>query len=283
MKAGFWDYVREAFSARPLGMFVPPNWIGIGAFGLLGLVDPGFLAIGLGLELAYLGLLATNERFQRYVGSLKQSGVRQDWQNKIEVLIAQLGPDARGRYRMLEVRCRAILQQQLETAGFATGLQAQGEGLGRLLWMYLRLLLMRQSIEKVLEESGANRAPERLNERIADLQARLKDETVGDELKKSLEGQIEILQQRVQKRAEAGEKLAFLDAELMRIQEQVELIREQAVLSTDPQSVSQRIDQITATLGGTRQWMQEQQRIYGAVEDLLEEPPPLTAGISVKE
>ena len=33
---GFFDYVGAAFNARPFGMFVPPNWIGLGAFGLLG-------------------------------------------------------------------------------------------------------------------------------------------------------------------------------------------------------------------------------------------------------
>jgi len=56
----------------------------------------------------------------------------------------------------------------------------------------------------------------------------------------------------------------------------VELIREQAVLATNPETVSQRIDQITTTLGGTTQWIQDQQKIYGAVEDLLMEPPPIT-------
>ena len=41
-KPGFFDYVTAAFNARPLGMFVAPNWIGLGAFGLLGLLNPGF-------------------------------------------------------------------------------------------------------------------------------------------------------------------------------------------------------------------------------------------------
>jgi septal ring factor EnvC (AmiA/AmiB activator) len=81
----------------------------------------------------------------------------------------------------------------------------------------------------------------------------------------------------VAKRREARDKLAFLESELTRIEEQVELIREQAVLAADPETVSQRIDQITTTLGGTTQWIQEQQKIYGAVEDLLIEPPPMTA------
>ena len=53
------------------------------------------------------------------------------------------------------------------------------------------------------------------------------------------------------------------------------MLREQSVLSTDPEVVSQRIDQIATTLGGTNQWIRDQQKIYGAMEDLLSDPPPL--------
>ena len=59
------------------------------------------------------------------------------------------------------------------------------------------------------------------------------------------------------------EKLVFLDAELVRIEEQVELIREQAVMASEPHAVSERIDQIAATLGGTQQWIRDQQQILG--------------------
>ena len=50
-------------------------------------------------------------------------------------------------------------------------------------------------------------------------------------------------------------------------------MREQAVLSADPETLSKRIDEVTATLGGTTQWISDQQKIYGAVEDLMSEPP----------
>ena len=43
------------------------------------------------------------------------------------------------------------------------------------------------------------------------------------------------------------------------------------------QSETRRIDQISGTLGGTAEWIREQQRVYGAVEELLVEPPPLAA------
>ena len=277
MKPTFWDYVRSAFSARPMGMFVPPNWIGLGVFGFLGLLNPGFWIIGLGLELAYLGRLATDARFQRLVDGDRLSDERRRWQERLLGLIRHLPPEDQQRYRTLEQRCGNIIEHQLRGSGsLAAGLEEQGEGLGKLVWIYLRLLLTRESIKKViLESSGSQEDSKKMQERIENLQLQLNQPSISEDLRKSLTAQSEILQQRLVKKREAVEKLAFLDAELTRIQEQVELLREQAVLSTDPETVSQRIDQITTTLGGTSQWIRDQQKIYGAMEDLLNEPPPL--------
>jgi len=284
MKPGFWECVRNAFSARPIGMFIPPNWVGLGVFAMLGALNPGFWIIGFGLEMAYLGTLATNERFQRTVRASQQWQTRRQWQVTVDDLVRQLSAEGQRRYRLLESRCKSILEQQQRLVAGPTGLEAQGESLNRLLWVFLRLMVTRQSIDRIVQEAaGGNEDIIRLQERIRNLQTRLKEESIGEELRRSLTGQIDILQQRIEKRKEAREKLAFLDAELVRIEEQAELVREQAVLSTDPQTVSQRIDQITATLGGTAQWISEQQKIYGAVEDLLAEPPALSANAPTRQ
>jgi hypothetical protein len=284
MKPGFWDHVRAAFSARPIGMFVPPNWVGLAAFGFLGLVNPGFWVMGFGLELAYLGLLANNDRFQRIVSAQKQIEGRRAWQQSVDGLVQQLSIEGQRRYRNLETRCASILEQQQKVSVMPSGLEAQGESLGRLLWMYLRLLMTRQAIDRIVRESaGTGEESNQLEDRVRRLEAQLAEGAISDELRRSLTGQIEILKQRLQKRAEARDKLAFLDAELTRLQEQVELIREQAVLSTDPQLLSTRIDQITATLDGTNQWIREQQKIYGATEDLLSEPPPFSIREAIKQ
>ena len=275
MNPNAWDYVRKAFNAKPIGMFVPPNWIGLGVFGLLGVLNPGFWIIGLGLELGYLWILSSNKRFQRLAAASQRLEAQRQWHVKAEDAVRQLNPDDQQRYRILEARCRALLQQQLQINTPTQGLDAQGEGLGRLLWVYLRLLLTRQAINRVIRGSGiSSEGAASLEERISGLQARL-NEPLTDDLRKSLTGQIEILQQRLERRREAKEKLAFLDAELTRIQEQVELVREQAVLTTDSETLSQRIDQITTTLGSTTQWISDQQKLYGAVEDLMSEPPAL--------
>ena len=280
-KPGFLDYLSAAFNARPFGMFVAPNWVGLAAFGLLGAANPGFWVLGAGLELGYLLTLATNKRFQQTVTAKPLDAVRQEWSQRIESVLGRLDPADRRDYDALAARCRSIVDMQMHGATEPPdGLEQQAESLGRLSWTFLRLLLARRTINQVM--GGAQNDAE-LQRRIAALERQQQQPQLSEELARSLGGQLEILRQRLQQRTDGDRKLAFIDAELERIQQQVELIREQAAMSTDPELLSRRIDEIAATLGSTGQWIRDQQQVYGAMEDLLTEPPPLVPGTRTKE
>jgi hypothetical protein len=279
---GFLEYVTAAFNARPFGMFVAPNWVGLAAFGMLGFANPGFWVVGAGLELGYLLLLATNPRFQRTVAAAPAAEARAEWDRRIAQLVGRLSESDRRQYATLAERCHSILTLQIEgTHAVPHGLEAQADSLGRLSWMYLRLLVARRTIQIILEE-GHGDGESDLQARLDALERRAAGKHLEEDLRRSLLGQIDILRQRLEQRREARRKLAFVEAELVRIQQQVELIREQAVLSTDPEVLSRRIDEIAATLGGTAQWIRDQQQVYGAMEDLLTEPPPLSVGIETR-
>ena len=277
MKGGLWAYIKAAFNARPMGMFVAPNWVGLGAFALLGVLNPGFWAIGAGLELAYLFTLSSNKRFQRTVDAQHLQGAGDESAAKLRTLLNSLGPAERQRYQALEWRCRSILDQQHLGPGAVADLRLQGEGLGRLLWIYLRLLSSRQAFARLLLESQrVDAGGEPLEQKVRRIQRTLDEPPPeSEELRRSLLSQVDILQQRLTTQREAADKLAYLDAELARIEQQVELIREQAVVSTDPGALSQRIDSIAAGLSGTNQWIRDQQQVYGQLEDVLEESPAL--------
>ncbi len=279
-KPGFFNYVAAAFNARPLGMFVAPNWVGLGAFGLLGLMNPGFWVLGAGLELGYLMLLSTNPRFQRLIAARPLNESTKEWNQRIQRLLARLEPGDRTLYDSLAERCRSIIDLQLHSgASDPHGLEAQADSLGRLSWMYLRLLVARRTIRHVIGSGGGAD----LQRKIASLERQQQSDGISDELRRSLSGQMDILKQRLQQRADAERQLAFIDAELERIAQQVELIREQAALSTDPELLSRRIDEIAGTLGATGQWIRDQQKVYGAMEDLLSEPPPLSYDARARE
>ena len=197
-KPGFVDYVTAAFNARPFGMFVAPNWIGLGAFGLLGLMNPGFWIIGAGLELGYLLTLATNPRFQRAIDSQPLSAARTDWNQRIQRLTQRLNANDRERYAALAERCHGIIESQLQdSAEMPAGVESQGDSLGRLSWMFLRLLVARATIMSVIQDGEDDEVLER---RRSALKRQSTDESLLPELRRSLAGQIEILEQRIEQR-----------------------------------------------------------------------------------
>ncbi len=282
MKRSFFGYLRAAFSAKPFGMFVAPNWIGLAAFGVLGLTNPGFWLVGAGLELAYLLGLASNGRFQQVIDRRATDGSEAEWKARMEAMVRRLTDTDQARYVAFVSRCRTILDQFAQQDPSGSAAKVQSENLSKLIWVYLRLLLARRAMSRVLKEPTLGETQE-IESRLAEVRARLADPAMGEDLRKSLTSQAEILEQRVAQRREGREKLDFLEAEVLRIQEQVELLREQAALSTDADGLSARLDEITGSLGGASQWISDQQKLYGSLDDLLDEPPPAAARIAIRE
>ncbi len=137
-----------------------------------------------------------------------------DSERRLKALVATL-PDAdKRRYALLRaalpVDPRAAVSRAISAA---PGYDSQSDSLGRLTWMYLRLLVTRQA-HRPRRPRGAPRAPgepppsparpaaPRSNSGIADLERqRLADPSLSDDLRRSLTGQLDLLEQRVARRA----------------------------------------------------------------------------------
>jgi hypothetical protein len=276
-----WTYLRAAFHAKPRGMWFPPNWGLIAGAALLGFLNPGFWAIGAGLELAYLILLASSGRFRRVVDADFDADHREAWQEKLDLAMKDLNEPDRRQFATLERACRQIMDEPGGAGAESADLHAhKAQGLGRLLWIYLQLLLTRQSLVKVLESSLAGtRRSDSLDIRLADVKSSLTRRDMDENLRRSLQGQLDILQQRINARNEAGAKLRYLESELVRIQEQVQLIREQSLLAHEPGAASGQIDAVASSLGETTQWIKDQRRAFGLDAEVFESAPPiLSAG-----
>jgi hypothetical protein len=276
-RPGFTDYVKAAFSARPAGMPVPPNWIGVAAFGLLGaLANPGFLAIGAGLELAYLVGLVGNRRFRNTVAARISRSRAAVELSETRRRLEDLPADARERFEALRERCARILEIH-SAAGEADEALAvqQRRSLEKFAWIFFQLLLARETILTLGEEARLSPKFRRgLEEERHQLEQRIASPQISPDLKKSLEGRLAIVVQRLAVLAEALKKLAYVEAELTRVEHQVELLREQAALTTDPSALSARIDSVGSSLGETSRWIEEQRGVFGPSLDVGEEPPP---------
>lgn len=272
MKPGFRRYIKAAFNARPLGMFIAPNWIALGAFGLLGLVNPGFWVLGAGLELAYLYILSQSQRFRDHIDSLSGSKSMDDGRARLEALLAHLDRESQARWRQLSNRCQQILDTQPEDR---VGLDVQADELGRLLWLYAKLLRTRVMLEGLLREVRQKGEDERTLERRANELTRSLEQASSDAMRRSIEAQIDILKRRAGRQAEAQAKLAHVDADLARIEQQVELLREETLLTSDASGLSRRIDTASSALTETVQWVKEQEDATADLDELLGEEPPL--------
>jgi hypothetical protein len=259
------SYLAAAFNARPFGMPIPPNWFGVAAFALLGaFINPGFWLIGAGLEGLYLWALSKNPRFRSIVDA--EAG-ETDWHSRYRTLIATLGAGAREQQDSMEHQASEIVDLLSRTGAF----DSQMNDVRQLAWVHLKLLAAHASVLQVI--ASAEREHRNLEEQERRLIDRL-SAGVDDELKRSLEQQLEVIRSRRAAHADAGRRRELLEAELERLRQQVSLVREQALLATDEGSAAASLDSLSASLNEANRWLKDQRELFAGLDELTDEPPP---------
>jgi hypothetical protein len=261
MRQGIWKYLSAAFNARPFGIFVPPNWIGMGVFALLGtFVNPGFLLLGAGLEALYLFGLATSDGFRRAIDGAELAAVRRETDRKLQSQLSKLPSAEQKRFNRLQVRCQEIIRND----GDSPEIEEIASGLERLLWLYLKMLRTAKQIEGVIIQDY-EMAP--LSQRIREYEEKLNG-TLPPDLHTSIEGQLNTLRERLKSQTEARQRLEHVRSELLRIEDEVELVREKSAL-TENLAISAQVNAIATSLNTTNDWVKEQQDIFGSLTDEL--------------
>jgi hypothetical protein len=260
------SYLAAAFNARPFGMPVPPNWFGVAAFALLGaLINPGFWLIGAGLEGLYLWALSRNDRFRAIVDA---EGGKQTWNSRYGSLIALLDNHARQSQDAIEMQASEIVDLLARTGST----ESQISDVRQMAWLHLKLMAARASILQVI--ASADRERRNLEEQERRLIDRLSKGEITDELRRSLEQQLEVIRSRRAAHTDAESRRELIEAELERLRQQVSLVREQALLATDEHSVASSLDALSASLNEANRWLKDQRELFAGLDDLTDEPPP---------
>lgn len=262
-------YLARAFLLRPRGMLFPPNFALLGTFGLLGLVNPGFWLLGAGAELAYLLAVVSNARFRAAIDREDEQDPAAD--RAVAQRVSGLSEPSRRLYDQLVERCESVLDAGRDDDHPET-VAHRAEVLGTLLGVALSLLQRKDALVALLRD-----ADEDFAEKLEALDRRLADRELTDELRRSLEAQRAIVAERAAGRRAASDRVEAIDSELARIEQQAELLREQTVLDADPARLGERIDALTGTLRSTRDWLQEQRRLDGLVDESEPAAPRLAA------
>jgi hypothetical protein len=254
-------YLWKAFNVRPFGMPVPPLWFAVLASGLVGyFIAPPLAMIGLGATAMFTGILASSKRFRTAVDAhLFQAPA----ESEQAALMRRLDPWSRERHEKIEEQC-AELQRVLETAKAG---REHIDGVWQLVGLHLKLLVARTSAVAVTETRG-ERGKMSLSDQLAEVKARLAAKELDQDLRETLEDQQRILEQRIGMRAEAQRRIDVLDAELERIRDQMALMREQALLSSDPASIGRSVDGLAAFLNESGRWLKDQEEIFGEIGGL---------------
>ncbi len=197
-----------------------------------------------------------------------------------ETLLGSLSSQLRERYALLAKVCRDIERAAAENE-YAAELNLSGNArlrkIDELMWMYLRLLSIQQSLEMFLETERG----EDLRGSIAEaegekqsLEAEIKALPRGAQtdtkqrLLESRSERLEVLRKRWQRVEEAGSNLELVLSEQKRLAEQIKLIRADAVATKNADALSARIDASVAHLHETNRWLSEMDQFHDLAGDL---------------
>ena len=259
-----------AFTARPLGMPIPPNFFFLGAMGLLGaFLSPGFWFLGAGLELAYLIGLSSSDRFRAAIEAQAARG--NPAERRYFTLFDTLESGRRERQRALEGRGKEIVAL-LDADPL---MRPYADSIEQLVWLHLRMLGASQTISQVLVVARAER--ERLQAQEEGIDARLSESDLDPELRRSLEQQKQVIDARQAAHDQAALRAERIDAELARIDQQVSLIREQALLAGDEKRIGSSLDALPSAFNEADRWLDSQRDLLGALD--LDESARLPARV----
>jgi len=234
-------YLKAAFWARPgipgLGR-LPINALALAGLVILGFGHPALWLLGLGLETLYLFLLCSSPRFRTWVDAIHQQAGRGEIESQRASMLAQLPAAARKRHQDLLGLNTRILEHDRRLRAEDFLIQSNTNALDKLALLHLKLLLSGHYLEQHQRESGA----EDLDARIREMEASLADPAASASLQESRRATLGLLRQRRANQDRRDAALAEIASDLARIEAQVRLSLDQALLRGEAGAVSGHID-----------------------------------------
>ena len=246
-----------------------------------------FIPVVIAAEAAYLGLLGTHPRFQKYVEAHEAKAERQSGKVTAEQarlrMLESLPKALLQRFESLRARCQElqlIAQQIRDPHQSQEPLpleEFQTAGLDRLLWIYLRLLFTQFSLERFLQKTGE----QNIRGDIRSLELRLtalppaNADPQREKVRKVLEDNLETSRTRLANFRKAHDNNELVKLEIERLENKIQALSELAVNRHEPDFVSGQVDEVASSMVQTERTMSELQFLTGLETDDDEVPPML--------
>lgn len=220
------------------------------------------------------------DRKQEIARKAAESSELAQFNTRRDALLQGLTSGRRERYSALAKVCKDIEEAAAENAD-----DPRLRKLEELMWTYLRLLTIEESLEEFLETevqddvpgllADAEREADALKAEIARSTGRLPGGELDakERLLNSRLERLETIGKRADRLETAKANLALLVAEQERLDQQIKLIRADSIATRNASALSARIDATVENLEHTNKWLSEMDQFRDILTDL-----PLATG-----
>jgi len=200
---------------------------------------------------------------------------------KRDSLLATLSSNRRNRYACLAEVCRDIESATAENPlASAESTDPRLRKLDELMWTFLRLLGIEESLDRFLETERREDLPrlvrdaedevKRLSAEVDDLKAKGVGPAL-DTKQRYLNSRLErldVLRKRQERIQQARDNLSLVVSEQERLDQQIKLIRADAVATKNADTLTARIDATVQHLDQTNKWISEMDEFKDLVGDM---------------
>ena len=157
--------------------------------------------------------LAGNQRFRNVVdaGAMQKQRVEDPVDRRYREFLEKLSSSEQRRHQQVEARAREILT----TLKASPMMSTHADSLEQLVWLHLRLLAARAAIARVVQTAQQERA--QLGSQEEQIRKRLQSDAIGAELRRSLEQQVAVIDQRQEAHLNADNRLEHLKRRRRRV------------------------------------------------------------------
>jgi hypothetical protein len=282
-EAGLKDYLKEAFFFRwNMLLFLG----GLAGAAIAPLPDVTFPLVFAG-ELAYLAALTSLPRFRAAIDAKFHAAQRTKAPEptaapSLVVMLAGLPGELRKRFEQLHARCVEMRHLAVGVRG-ASGRDAgsaeeiRTPGLDRLLWLFLRLLMSKNALDRFLTTMSIEEIDVRREQLRKDLAAA---QQAGDErIVRSLQDSVAMAELRLDNYERAKKNAQFVTIELDRMESKIQALAEMAVNRQDPDLISTQVDSAAESMRQTEKAVSELQHLTGLADELQDPPAILDADL----
>jgi hypothetical protein len=265
--AGLAEYIKRAFLYRWNLLF----FLGATAASAISPWPDALIPLILAAEAAYLGALVSRPRFRDAIDAQVHKEEVNAGGDSLASVVNSLSPESRIRFDTLRSRCLEMKSIARGVSGHSssTSEDLSTPALDKLLWIFLRLLVSQQWIDRFLHSTNETEIRARLDEATKRLAA-AQDERI----KHSLEDSVAAQELRLKNYQKAGDNAEFVRLELDRIEAKIQALVESSVNRQDPDALSSQIEGVAASVQSTETAIRELQQITGVV-DQMQEPPAI--------